>query len=117
MKNQLLLFWKIGQLVFKNEQKYENVFYEFSKLCSYYFGITCMFSRDNIRYMRNFYCVFPIYYDDLNKLTWEHYRLLLDISDKIEQYFYFRVAIFCRSSVQELRHLISNNMYNKIKER
>ena len=117
MKNKLLLFWKIGQLVVKNEQRYENVFFEFSKFCSYYFGITCMFSRENIHYMRNFYCVFPIYYDDLNKLTWEHYLLLLDISDKLEQYFYFRVAMFCRSSVDELKFLVSNDMYNQMKKR
>ena len=55
-----------------------------------------------------------MYLDYLTKLSWNHYRLILNISDNDEQYFYFRIALFCRSSVEELGYLINNNYFNKI---
>ena len=69
------------------------------------------FSIGNINYMKKFYCCFPNYIDMLNKLSFEHYKLLVDVGGLEERYFYFRVALFCRSSVLELKELINEDMY------
>ncbi len=114
MKNRLYLFWLIGKNVYKDQYSYENVCSKYSLYYSYKYGNSSMFTRDNLKYMSNFYCRFPMYFDCLNKLSWNHYRLILNINDSDEQYFYFRIALFCRSSVEELGYLINNNYFNKI---
>ena len=89
----------------------ENIVSKYATYLAYYFGMSSTFSLDNVHYMIKLYLCFPIYYDELNKLTFEHYRLLVNISDISKRYFYFRVALFCRSSVAELNNLILNDIY------
>ena len=72
------------------------------------------FSRENVNYMKRFYQCFPIYIDELNKLVWEHYVELLKINNSKERYFYLRIAMFCKSSVLELRDFINNDIYKTI---
>ena len=110
----LCLFWKIGKLVFCKQKYYENSVSKFSEYFSYYFGNSNIFSITNIRYMKKFYCCFPIYYDELNRLEFGHYKLLVNISESDKRYFYFRLALFCRSSVLELNDIIMNDYYNLI---
>ncbi len=114
MKNRLYLFWKIGKNVYDKQFSCENVCKKYSDYYSYKYGCSSLFSRDNLKYMSNFYRIFPIYFDYLNKLSWNHYRLILNINEYDEQYFYFRIALFCRSSEDELNYLISNNYFYKI---
>ena len=61
--------------------------------------------------MKKFYSSFPIYYEELNYLTFEHYKLLVNISDSVEKYFYFRIALFCNSTVYELKDIINEEVY------
>ena len=110
------MFWLIGKSVYNNQKSYENVCSKYSSICSYKFGNSSMFTRDNLKYMSNFYCRFPIFFNGLSRLSWNHYRLILNINEELEQYFYFRVALFCRSSVEELGYLIDNNYFNMIKK-
>ena len=110
----LCLFWKIGKIVFFKQKCYENAVSKFSEYFSYYFGSSNIFSITNIRYMKKFYCCFPIYYEELNRLDFEHYKLLVNINENEERYFYFRLAMFCRSSVLELKDIIKNDYYNLI---
>ena len=117
MKSRLFLFWNIGKNVYLKQNIYENVYEKNSVFCSYFYGITSCFTRENIRYMKKFYCVFPMYYDVLNKLSWEHYKILLNINNKDNLYFYYRISLFCNSSLEELIYLVSNNFYEIIKER
>lgn len=76
--------------------------------------MTQAFSTENVHYMKKFYQCFPIYLPELNKLKWEHYLELLKIDDTKERYFYLRVAMFCKSSVLELRDFINNDIYKTI---
>ncbi len=114
INNRLLLFWKIGKNVFLSQKRYENVISKCSDLCSYHYGMTETFSRENIRYMRQFYECFPIYLPEFNKLDWEHYIELIKIRDLKERYFYLKATIFCSGSVVELRDIIKRNIYNII---
>ena len=76
--------------------------------------MTQAFSTENVHYMKKFYQCFPIYLPELNKLKWEHYLELLKIDDTKERYFYLRVAMFCKSSVLEIRDFINNDIYKTI---
>ena len=117
MKSRLFLFWNIGKNVYKKQKYFENIYEKYSIYCSYLFGMSDFFTRENIRYMKRFYCVFPIYYDSLSRLSWEHYKLLLKVYDREDLYFYYNVALFCNSSMLELKYLINNNYFKIIKER
>lgn len=114
MKNRLYLFWLIGKYVFEKQKTYENIFSKVSNFLSYYYGMSDTFTIYNIKMMRNFYCFFPIFVYEINKLQWEHYLKLLIISDYRERYFYFNVAIFCRSDVLELENMISDGIYEAL---
>lgn len=116
MKNKLLVFWKIGQFIDESKISCENIYKKYSELCSYHYGMSEVFARSNVRCMNKFYCAFPIYYKSLEGLCWEHYLLLINIIDREVRYFYYRVALFCRSSVKELVCLIDNDYYNLLQK-
>ena len=115
MKKRLFLFWNIGKNAYYNQKTCDNIFKKFSVLYTYRYGLPYIFSIQNVKYMMKFYYLFPIYYPELNNLSWNHYCLILDNSTKEEQYFYFRVALFCGSSVEELEKLVNNYSYKRIK--
>ena len=104
----------IGRKVYNTRDIYSNSIYKYSTFCSYRFGSSNSFSVFNIKMMQLFYCTFPIYVSRLNELTWDHYVELLKINDFSKRYFYFEVALFCRSSVLDLRAIIDNDIYNFI---
>ena len=114
LKNNLYLFWKVGKYVFEKEKIVENSIDRYSKLCSYHYGSTNIFSRENVRFMKRFYVSYPVFIPVLENLDWEHYVELLRISDRRKQYFYFRLAHFCRISVDCLKSVIDNNFYENI---
>ena len=110
----LFLFWKVGEIVFAQQKLCINAVSKYSNYFSYYFGMSETFSICNVRYMKKFYCCFPIYMKELDNLSFEHYKLLVDINDIKKRYFYFRVALFCRSSVEELKYIVENDLYINI---
>ena len=114
LNNNLFLFWKIGRLVFVGRSFFDNSVFKYSNFCSYYFGNSEIFSIDNVHYMEKFYKAFPVFLNRFTELSFEHYKLIVDVSDLEKRYFYFWLAIFCRSSVSQLRSIISNDLYNFI---
>ena len=114
--NNLYLFWRIGKYCYDNNDKYNNVFSRCSVLFSYKFGISELFSIGNIKNMRNFYCCFPIFFDRLFELSWEHYRKLSIIKNEEERNFYFRVCLFCKTNSADLEKLILNDYFYLIKK-
>lgn len=98
--------------MFEERFSCENIVSKYTMSLSYYFGMSSTFSLRNVHYMKKIYLCFPIYYEELNELSFEHYKLLVNISDNNKRYFYFRVALFCRSTVEELGNLILNDFYS-----
>ncbi len=115
-KLQLLLFWRIGKFIYLKQNTCENVINKYSTFLIYRYGMSDTFSRSNIAYMKRLYVSFPIYFVALEKLSFDHYKLLVNISEMKRRYFYFRLSIFCRSTVDELRFNIINNLYDVISE-
>lgn len=93
---------------------YENIIDKLSTYFSYYFGNSFLFTRSNIRFMRRFYLQFPIYYSNLENISWEQFLLILNINDKDESLFYFFLVLFFKSNLQETFEFIENNYYNRI---
>ena len=87
MNNKILLFWNIGKRVYEEQNTCDNPIQKYSEYCSYYFGNSVLFTRENIHLMKRFYMNFPIYYKEMNKVSWDQYRLLLMIKNKKERLF------------------------------
>jgi hypothetical protein len=114
INNQLFLFWNIGKFVYEKQKLYDNVIAKVSDFLSYYFGTSKFFTRQDIRYMKLFYLNFPIYYKDLEKIQWNQYKILLNVSDKEERYFYFRISILFNNNYSETLNLINNNLFLRV---
>lgn len=107
-------YWYIGKNIYNLKNKCSNPCEIVSNYYSYTYGNSYRFSRENISIMRNFYLCFPIYIEVYNKLTWNHFKLLINIKDKIIRNFYLAIIIFCDSSVEELKFIINSSLYNRI---
>ena len=116
LKNSLYLFWRIGEFTLKYKDNFDNILSVCSLRFSYYYGLSNMFSIENIRLMRRFYCYFPIFIKELEYLNWEHYKILVNIFDVDERMFYFKIALFCNISSYDLDFLINNNYFLILKK-
>lgn len=108
------IIWKIGKIVYDSKDKYENVVEKVSNYFSYYYGNSSFFTRCNVNLMKRFYLEFPIYYKDLEKISWDQYMLILSLNDKRERYFYFYLSLFFKSDLLETAEFINNNYYFRI---
>ena len=100
--------------MFEKCGSYFNSTSKYSEFFSYYFGRSDIFSMHNIHYMKKFYCCFPVFCDRFRELSFEHYKLIVDVSDLKRRYFYFWLALFCRSNVCELEKYIQEDLYARI---
>ena len=114
IKNNIFYFWKIGKEVYEKRNIYDDVVSRYSKYLSYYFGTSRLFTRENIRYMERLYLNFPMYYNKMNNINWEQYKLLFNIRDKDERLFYYYLSLFFNSDLDETREFINNNYYVRI---
>ena len=73
-----------------------------------------MFTRENIILMKKFYLSFPIFYDRLENITWNQYKLLLSISNKKERMFYFNLSLLFNSDYYGTNTFINNRYFYRI---
>ena len=109
-----MLFWKIGKIVYENRGNCLNIVEKCSTYYSYLLGNSSMFTRENIWLMEKFYLMFPIFSYKLEKITWEQYKLLFNINNSKERYFYFYVVLFFNFDYNNTLDLINNNYYLRI---
>ena len=112
--HSIYTFWNIGRLVWNKRNKYINPIEKFSMLCSYFYGNSILFNREDIRLMRRFYLDFPIFYKTMNKITWNQYKEILILNDKKERYFYYYLSIFFDSDFNDTKEFILNDYYSRI---
>ena len=109
---KLLTNWKIGKLLVEaqgglNRAKYgDGLIKKWAKEFEINYGKN--YSHTNLRYMRQFYLLFPIYHSVSDKLTWTHYRYLLPIKNESERNYYINQVVLNNLSVRELRELIKS---------
>lgn len=114
ISNQLILFWKIGKDVYEKQDQYDNIIKKYSDYYTYLFGNSFLFTRENIHFMKRFYLNFPIFYNSLEKISWEQYKLLLRIDNYDERFFYFRLSLLFNSDYNETYDFIYNQYYFRI---
>lgn len=113
-RSQLFLFWQIGKAVYEKQTEYENVIKKYSDYCSYYYGNSFLYTRENIHFMKKFYLNYPIFTKKLDLISWEQYKLLLSIDDKFERDFYFRLSLLFHSNYAETLEFMHNKYYLRI---
>lgn len=93
----LKLYWHIGKRIMDIQNKEERAIYgdevvfKLSQKLTIEFGKG--FSSRNLRRMRKFYILFPIWTTVLSQLSWSHYMELIKIEDESIRSFYFHECI------------------------
>jgi len=113
-KNRLYSFWNIGKSVFQLQKLYDNIIDKISIRYSYKYGMGFTFSRENIKNMKLFYLCFPIYYDSMNKISWDHYLKLIYIENSDKRNFYFKILMMHPFSYSEFILGLENFFYERI---
>lgn len=72
------------------------------------------FSVQNLRNMRQFYCMFPNRYTLCSELSWSHYRLLMRIRNNEERTFYMTECAKSAWSVRQLERQINTMFYQRL---
>ena len=72
------------------------------------------FSSRNLRTMRKFYIMYPIWKTVSAKLSWSHYLELIKIDEEPKRNFYLNECINSRWSVRELERQIGSLLYERL---
>jgi len=72
------------------------------------------FTITNLKYMRQFYTVFPISHTLCDQLSWSHYRLLMKIDNASRREFYQKECAECNWSVRQLERQINSFYYDRL---
>ena len=114
----LSLYWNIGKAIMEIQQGDERASYgdavldRLSEKLTDEFGKG--FSSRNLRTMRKFYLIYPIWKTVSSKLSWSHYLELIKIEEDNKRNFYFNECINTRWSVRELQRQIGSLLYERL---
>jgi len=72
------------------------------------------FTETNLRYMRQFYSIFPIRHTLCDELSWSHYRLLMRIDNAPRRDFYHKECVESNWSVRQLERQITTFYYERL---
>ncbi len=114
----LSLYWNIGKAIMEIQQGDERASYgdavldRLSQKLTDEFGKG--FSSRNLRTMRKFYLIYPIWQTVSSKLSWSHYLELIKIEEDNKRNFYFNECINTRWSVRELQRQIGSLLYERL---
>lgn len=117
-------YWSIGQLIVEHEQKGgKRAEYGKAVLDGLSERLTADFGKGfdarNLRNMRKFYLLFPIWNTVRTKLTWSHYRSLLRVENEQARAWYVQEAVSEQWSSRQLDRQISTlymNVYCQAKK-
>lgn len=72
------------------------------------------FSSRNLRTMRKFYLIFPIWKTVSSELSWSHYLELIKIDEETKRNFYIQETINSGWNVRELQRQIGSLLYERL---
>ena len=112
-------YWQIGQMIVEHEQQGESrAKYGTKQLEAIASSLTLEFGKGfdarNLRRMRQFYTLFPIWDSVRPKLSWTHYRRLLRIENSEAREWYIEESIANNWSARALDRQISNLYYERL---
>ena len=114
----LNLYWHIGKIIMDIQQGEKKAHYgdyvleRLSEKLTAEFGKG--FSARNLRTMRKFYLVYPIWKTVSSKLSWSHYLELLRIEEEPKRKFYMNECINSWWSVRELQRQRDSLLYERL---
>ena len=114
----LFTYWNIGKMIVEEQggsskAKYgDKLIAELSKQMTFDFGKG--FDERNLRKIRQFYLMYPIWDSVRPELTWTHYRTLMRIEEQHIRDFYMEEAIKCNWSVRQLERQIATCAYSRV---
>lgn len=114
----LNLYWNIGKVIMEIQQGDERASYgdavldKLSQKLNNEFGKG--FSSRNLRTMRKFYLIYPIWKTVSSKLSWSHYLELIKIDNEQKRKFYLNECINSKWSVRELQRQRDSLLYERL---
>ena len=114
----LSLYWNIGKAIMEIQQGDERASYgdavldKLSQKLTNEFGKG--FSSRNLRTMRKFYVMYPIWKTVSAKLSWSHYLELIKIDEEPKRNFYLNETINSKWSVRELQRQRDSLLYERL---
>lgn len=114
----LNLYWNIGKKIIEIQQGNNRANYgdeiinKLSKKLTNEFGKG--FSKRNLRSMRRFYLMYPIWQAVSAKLSWSHYLELIKIDEETKRKFYLNECINSKWSVRELQRQRDSLLYERL---
>ena len=114
----LKLYWNIGKAIMEIQQGDERASYgdavleKLSQKLTNEFGKG--FSSRNLRTMRKFYLIYPIWKTVSAKLSWSHYLELIKIEEEPKRNFYLNECINSKWSVRELQRQRDSLLYERL---
>ena len=114
----LNLYWNIGKTIMEIQQGDERASYgdavldKLSQKLTNEFGKG--FSSRNLRTMRKFYLIYPIWKTVSSKLSWSHYLELIKIDNEQKRKFYLNECINSKWSVRELQRQRDSLLYERL---
>ena len=112
-------YWQIGKMIVEDEQQGKNRA-EYGKQQLKYISTKLIeefgkgFDSRNLRNMRQFYVVFPIWHSVSTKLSWTHYRRLISIENNEARQWYINETIENNWSTRALDRQISTLYYERL---
>ena len=114
----LNLYWNIGKSIMEIQQADERASYgdavldKLSRKLTNEFGKG--FSSRNLRTMRKFYLMYPIWKTVSAKLSWSHYLELIKIEEETKRNFYLNECINSKWSIRELQRQRDSLLYERL---
>ncbi len=111
-------YWEVGEQIYKACGESDRA--EYGKRLLEYLSAQLTaefgkgFSVQNLRNMRQFYCMFPIRNTLCSELSWSHYRLLMRVPDEKARAFYTEECAKSAWSVRQLERQIHTMYYQRI---
>jgi hypothetical protein len=118
-QEMVLTYWRIGQVIVEDEQGGETrAEYGKALLEGVADRLTAEFGKGfdvrNLRYMRQFYLLFPNWNALRSNLSWTHYRLLLKVESEAARAWYMAEAESESWSTRALERQINSFYYERI---
>ena len=111
-------YWNIGKSIIEEQGGNEKAEYgtgllkELSKQMTKDFGKG--FTVTNLKYMRQFYLMFPNGHALRDELSWTHYRLLIKVENDNVREFYMQEAVKSQWSTRQLERQINSFFYERL---
>ena len=111
-------YWNIGKSIIEEQGGNEKAEYgaglikELSKQMTQDFGKG--FTVTNLKYMRQFYLMFPNGHALRDELSWTHYRLLIKVENDNARDFYMQEAAKSQWSTRQLERQINSFFYERL---